>query len=71
MNNSQILINSLNKIHTTKMGIDRLKKNGMATGGYTGNWNSSDGKIAMLHEKELVLNKEDTSNILSAVDLIR
>ncbi len=27
MNNSQILINSLNKIHTTKMGIDRLKKN--------------------------------------------
>jgi hypothetical protein len=25
----------------------------------------------MLHEKELVLNKEDTSNILSAVSIIR
>ena len=43
---------------------------GLASGGYTGSWGSS-GKLAMLHEKELVLNKEDTSNILSAVDMIR
>jgi len=34
------------------------------TGGYTGAWNSKTGKIAVLHEKELVLNQEDTSNIL-------
>lgn len=27
MNNSHILINNLNKIHTTKMGADRIKKN--------------------------------------------
>lgn len=40
------------------------------TGGYTGEW-GADGKFAMLHEKELVLNKTDTSNILSAVDIIR
>jgi TP901 family phage tail tape measure protein len=40
------------------------------TGGYTGEW-GADGKFAMLHEKELVLNKTDTSNILSAVDMIR
>ena len=40
------------------------------TGGYTGEW-GPDGKFAMLHEKELVLNKSDTSNILSAVDMIR
>lgn len=40
------------------------------TGGYTGEW-GSDGRIAMLHEKELVLNKEDTSNILAAVNGIR
>lgn len=27
MNNSKILIDNLNKVHTTKMGIDRIKKN--------------------------------------------
>lgn len=43
---------------------------GMATGGYTGDW-GSDGKLAILHEKELVLNKEDTANILNAVNAVR
>ena len=41
------------------------------TGGYTGVWNSKQGKMAMLHEKELVLNAKDTANILSAVQLMR
>lgn len=40
------------------------------TGGYTGAW-GGDGKMAVLHEKELVLNKTDTRNILSAVDMVR
>lgn len=40
------------------------------TGGYTGVW-GSDGRIAMLHEKELVLNKQDTVNVLKAVDIVR
>lgn len=44
---------------------------GYDTGGYTGDWNSSQGKLAMLHEKELVLNKEDTKNILGTVELVR
>ena len=43
---------------------------GFATGGYTGTW-GKDGKLAVLHEKELVLNKEDTANILQAVSAIR
>jgi hypothetical protein len=29
------------------------------TGGYTGKW-GPEGKLATLHEKELVLNKQDT-----------
>ena len=41
-----------------------------ATGGYTGDW-GPEGKLAILHEKELVLNAEDTSNILSTVGLIK
>ena len=58
---------------------DLMKDNGLIkkfwssfdTGGYTGSWNSSEGKIAMLHQKELVLNKQDTKNILNAVSLVR
>ena len=42
----------------------------MSSGGYTGDW-GPEGKLAMLHEKELVLNASDTENILSAVSMIR
>ena len=40
------------------------------TGGYTGSW-GAEGKLAMLHEKELVLNKEDTENMLKMVSMVR
>ena len=39
------------------------------TGGYTGSW-GNEGRWALLHEKELVLNKSDTSNLLTAVTLL-
>lgn len=44
---------------------------GFDTGGYTGDWNDNKGRLAVLHEKELVLNKDDTENILSTVDIVR
>jgi TP901 family phage tail tape measure protein len=37
------------------------------TGGYTGN----DEGLAMLHEKEIVLNKDDTENFLEAISMVR
>ena len=40
------------------------------TGGYTGEW-GAEGRMAMLHEKEIVLNKQDTANILNAVSIVR
>ena len=40
------------------------------TGGYTGDW-GPEGKLAMLHEKELVLNANDTENLLSTVNMVR
>ena len=43
---------------------------GLDTGGYTGEW-SNDGRLAFLHQRELVLNAEDTQNILSAVGMVR
>lgn len=40
------------------------------TGGYTGSW-GADGRLAMLHQKEIVLNSHDTENFLSAVKIVR
>lgn len=44
---------------------------GFDTGGYTGNWGSSDGRMAVLHQKELVLNAKDTENVLNIVSIVR
>ena len=41
------------------------------SGGYTGDWDSSEGRIAILHEKELVLNKQDTANLLDTIQALR
>ena len=40
------------------------------TGGYTGSW-GPEGRLALLHQKEIVLDADDTKNLLSAVDLVR
>lgn len=59
------------------LGFSYWVKNGLGvssvkfdTGGYTGAW-GADGRIAMLHQKELVLNAKDTENMLNAVDILR
>ena len=45
------------------------------TGLYTGSWNGANteenGRLAFLHQKELVLNASDTENMLHAVDIVR
>ena len=41
------------------------------TGGATGTWADAQGRLAFLHQKELVLNATDTENILRAVDMVR
>ena len=42
----------------------------MASGGYTGVW-GPEGRAAILHEKELVLNRTDTENLLTTVGFVR
>lgn len=44
---------------------------GYDTGGYTGDWGDSSGKLAFLHKKELVLNDDDTANFLTAIGIVR
>ena len=46
------------------------KKISFDTGGYTGEW-GPDGRMAMLHQKEIVLNAHDTENFLSAINIVR
>ena len=43
---------------------------GYDTGGYTGQW-GNEGKLAFLHQKELVLNKDDTTNFLTAMGILK
>ena len=42
-----------------------------ASGGYTGDWGDNNGRIAVLHKKELILNKDDTVNMLNIIDKVR
>ena len=41
------------------------------TGGYTGSWGDDSGRLAVLHQKELVLNQQDTANMLEAIKMLR
>lgn len=51
--------------------VKKSQLSGYDTGGYTGSWDGGDGRLALLHSKELVLNADDTSNFLTAVSAIR
>ncbi|MBV4418264.1 phage tail tape measure protein [Clostridium tyrobutyricum] len=37
------------------------------TGGYTGDWAGDNGKLALLHKKEMILNPNDTENFMVLV----
>lgn len=50
--------------------IDGMVMMTMDTGGYTGEW-GPEGRAAILHEKEIVLNKNDTKNFLDATAILR
>jgi len=48
----------------------KQKATSMDTGGYTGSW-GTEGRWALLHQKELVLNANDTKNMLDSVAILR
>lgn len=66
------------RVHIQAVGgaygwVDISQISGYNTGGYTGQWfnGSRDGRLAWLHQKELILNEQDTPKILDAVKLVR
>lgn len=64
------ILSSINSANTYLGGAKAVKTASFDTGGwYTGSF--SGGIPATLHEKELVLNKQDTSNLLKTIDWTR
>ena len=51
-------------------GTPRYALAGYDTGGYTGEW-GNEGRLAMLHQKEIILNATDTENFLQAINIVR
>lgn len=66
---SQVLIGDRKRSGTYTGWVNRSDLEGFASGGYTGEWGSY-GKLAMLHQKELVLNADDTKNFLASMELL-
>jgi len=70
--NGQYAVGKSTNINSSLGWLKKSDLQGFKTGGYTGEFGSdTTGKLAMLHEKELVLNKADTKNILDAVQIVR
>lgn len=64
--------NGSHPYHVNQLGWVRKKDIvGYASGGYTGDWTGTDGRLAMLHKKELILNAHDTDNMLNAITILR
>ena len=59
------------KVKGSDYWIRQNSISGYDTGGYTGDWKSSEGRLAFLHQKELVLNAKDTENMLKMLDISR
>lgn len=43
---------------------------GLKTGGFTGDWAGNEGRLALLHQKELVLNEKQTRHILDTAKIV-
>lgn len=64
------ILDANNGLDPTELRVGRQLIVPFDTGGYTGSWFGTDGKIAMLHKKELVLNEQQTQDILNTAKLI-
>lgn len=54
-------------INPNKMQIGTKLLIPFRDGGYTGNWSGDEGRVALLHKKEQILNEEQTLHIFDAV----
>lgn len=60
-----------NSVSKVNQSIGTLAGVGQAaTGAYTGDWNGSGGKLMFLHQKELILNKDETKAFFNVASLL-
>ena len=67
---NEVLIGKGNSYSQATGWVRKTDLEGFKTGGYTGAW-GSEGKLAMLHQKEIVLNADDTANFLASLEVLR
>lgn len=60
----------LKKKYKNRLSNGSISATSLDTGGYTGAW-GTEGRLAFLHQKELVLNADDTKNMLDSVSVLR
>lgn len=51
--------------------LKKSQLSGFDTGGYTGVWGDQMGRLALLHQKELVLNENETKDMLQMIEMVR
>lgn len=72
-----IAVGSTSNISSALGWVKQTDIVGFESGGYTGSFGNQggldgrNGKLAMLHEKELILNKNDTQNMLEMITVAR
>lgn len=65
----EVLIGDRNRSGVYTGWVRKTDLEGFDTGGYTGEW-GPEGKLALLHQKEMVLNKGDTSKLLASMEIL-
>ena len=66
----EVLIGDRNQANIYTGWVYKTDIEGFKTGGYTGDWAGPYGKMAFLHQKEMVLNADDTANLLASMEVL-
>lgn len=66
---NEVLIGDRNRSGVYTGWVRKTDLEGFDTGGYTGTW-GPEGKLALLHQKEIVLNQDDTSKLLASMEIL-
>ena len=64
--NATTEVGKMNESFATLAGVA-----GAASGGYTGDWQDTNGKLMFVHQKELILNKDETQALFDLSDLLK
>ena len=64
--NATTEVGNMNKSFATLAGVA-----GAASGGYTGDWQDTNGKLMFVHQNELILNRDETQALFDLSDLLK